>query len=164
MRVSSGSGPSNPSLTSWSMAARNAANVLPDPVGAATNTCCRDCSAGHACSCAAVGASKVRENHAATAGCRMSSAFMACSVLLSLRQFLEIVQTSLVDPAHRVHRGFVVFIVGGIVADVLALEVPGPSHRGFILARGFDGQGRRIAAHREHTLDDGIFELAARRI
>ncbi len=29
-----------PSLTSWSIAARKAANVLPDPVGAATKTCC----------------------------------------------------------------------------------------------------------------------------
>src|ERR1700722_15474840 len=52
--------------------------------------------------------------------------------LLSLRQFFEIVQTSLVNPAHRVAGGFVVFIVGGIIADVLALEVPGPGHRGFI--------------------------------
>ena len=42
------------------MAARNAASVLPEPVGAATSTCCPAWMAGHACACAGVGASKVR--------------------------------------------------------------------------------------------------------
>src|ERR1700680_3133177 len=50
------------------MAERNAAKVLPEPVGAATNTWCPADSAGQAATCASVGASKVRENHAATAG------------------------------------------------------------------------------------------------
>src|SRR5882672_2868213 len=59
------------------MAARKAAKVLPDPVGAATSTCCPACSAGHARACAAVGASKVRENQAATAGWNESRTFMA---------------------------------------------------------------------------------------
>src|ERR1700737_901196 len=77
IRVSSGSGPSRPSLTSWALAARKAAKVLPDPVGAATKTCCPACSAGHARSCAGVGASKVRENQAATAGWNESRVFMA---------------------------------------------------------------------------------------
>src|SRR5271167_3629129 len=50
------------------MAERNAAKVLPEPVGAATKTCRPAKSAGHAATCASVGAAKVRENHAATAG------------------------------------------------------------------------------------------------
>src|SRR5580704_18688665 len=61
------------------MAARNAANVLPDPVGAATNTCWPAASAGHAWICASVGASKVRENHAATAGWNELSTLMTFS-------------------------------------------------------------------------------------
>src|SRR5580658_10303304 len=59
------------------MAARNAANVLPDPVGAATRTCRPACSAGQARACAAVAASKVHENQAATAGWNESRTFMA---------------------------------------------------------------------------------------
>ena len=39
-----------------SIAARNAASVLPDPVGAAINTCCPDWIAGHARICGSVGA------------------------------------------------------------------------------------------------------------
>src|SRR5580698_2951466 len=58
------------------MADRNAANVLPDPVGAATRTCSPAASAGHARTCASVGASKVRENHAATAGWNELSTLM----------------------------------------------------------------------------------------
>src|SRR5205807_4930906 len=50
------------------MAARKAASVLPDPVGAAISTCRPAWKAGHACSCAAVGAAKLRSNQAATAG------------------------------------------------------------------------------------------------
>src|SRR5271169_1671634 len=58
------------------MADRNAANVLPDPVGAATKTCSPAASAGQARTCASVGASKVRENHAATAGWNELSTLM----------------------------------------------------------------------------------------
>src|SRR5580698_4888460 len=58
------------------MADRNAAKVLPDPVGAATRTCSPAASAGHARTCASVGASKVRENHAATAGWNELSTLM----------------------------------------------------------------------------------------
>src|SRR5271156_5464522 len=134
MRVSSGSGPANPSLTSWSMAARKAAKVLPDPVGAATRTCCPDRSAGHARSCAGVGASKVRENQAATAGWNESRAFMmsaagapsitlrdkrctapgtpdAVPYLLSLDDLLQVIETALIHPTDGIHRGFVVFVV-----------------------------------------------------
>src|SRR5271163_2067609 len=164
MRVSSGRPSCSPSFTSWSIAARKAAKALPEPVGAATNTCCPACSAGHARSCAGVGASKVRENQAATAGWNESRAFMAWRQqgapsitpyanrrheiaieggaapgervyrantmpalhprrgrLLCLGDLLQVVQSPLVDPADGVERRFVVFIIGGIVADVLAL-------------------------------------------
>ena len=57
-----------PCRTSASMAARKAASVLPDPVGAAISTCRPAWIAGHACACAAVGAAKLRSNQAATAG------------------------------------------------------------------------------------------------
>src|SRR5450432_2142636 len=185
MRVSSGSGASSPSLTSWSIAARNAANVLPDPVGAATNTCSPDIKAGHARSCAGVGASKVRKNHAATAGWNESRALMAQDqqgVSVSIRgarqlrrtphrqgsfrfdDFLQIVQTALVNSADRIHSGLVVLIFGRILADVLTLEVAGPRDRGLVLAGGLDGQSRRVVADWNHALDDGVLEGAARRI
>ena len=45
------------SAASWSIAHRNAASVLPEPVGAEIRTCSPEAIAGHACSCAAVGAS-----------------------------------------------------------------------------------------------------------
>src|ERR1700759_3795915 len=50
------------------MAERNAANVLPEPVGAATNTCSPALSARPARFCASVGSSKGRENQGAPAG------------------------------------------------------------------------------------------------
>ncbi len=59
------------------MAARNAAKVFPEPVGAATNTWRPAKSAGQAATCASVGASKVRENHAATAGWKELSTLTA---------------------------------------------------------------------------------------
>src|SRR5437764_14370383 len=46
-----------------SMAYRNAASVLPDPVGAEIRTCSPEAIAGHACSWAAVGAAKAPPNH-----------------------------------------------------------------------------------------------------
>src|SRR5450631_1953488 len=61
---------------SCSMTARKAASVLPEPVGAATNTSRPAWMAGHASACACVGASKVRVNHAATAGWNDSRALM----------------------------------------------------------------------------------------
>src|ERR1700712_3864466 len=50
------------------MAARNAARVLPEPVGAAIRTWRCAWMAGHACSCDAVAAAKVLLNQLATAG------------------------------------------------------------------------------------------------
>ena len=50
------------------MAARNAASVLPEPVGAAISTWRPAWIAGHAFACAGVGAAKVRLNQRATAG------------------------------------------------------------------------------------------------
>ncbi len=67
MRVSSGKPHCSPSRTSSSIAARNAASVLPEPVGAAISTSLPDWIAGHASACAGVGAGKVRPNHADTA-------------------------------------------------------------------------------------------------
>src|SRR6202022_1428367 len=73
---SAGGRPSTPCRTSASIAARNAASVLPDPVGAATSTCRPAWMAGHACACAGVGAAKLCANHAATAGWNRGSGFM----------------------------------------------------------------------------------------
>ena len=68
-RVTSCSWPFAPSRASESMAARNAASVLPEPVGAAISACPPPAIAGQASSCAGVApAGKVRENHAWTAG------------------------------------------------------------------------------------------------
>ena len=60
--------PSRPWRTRASIAARKAASVLPDPVGAAISVCRPAWIAGHACACAGVGAAKLRSNQAATAG------------------------------------------------------------------------------------------------
>jgi hypothetical protein len=50
-----------------SIAARNAASVLPEPVGAAISACSPARIAGHASACAGVGAAKLRANQSATA-------------------------------------------------------------------------------------------------
>ena len=67
-RVWSGSDPVSASRTSSSMAHRNAARVLPEPVGAAISVWLAALIAGHAARCASDGAAKVPRNHAATAG------------------------------------------------------------------------------------------------
>ena len=51
-----------------SSAHRNAASVLPDPVGADRSTLSPLAMAGHACSCAAVGSSNERRNQSRTCG------------------------------------------------------------------------------------------------
>ena len=56
-----------------SIAYRNAASVLPDPVGAEIRTCSPDAIAGQACSCAAVGASKAPLNHSRVRALKTSS-------------------------------------------------------------------------------------------
>ena len=50
------------------MAHRNAASVLPDPVGATTSVLCPSAIADHACCWAAVGAGKVPWNHSRVSG------------------------------------------------------------------------------------------------
>jgi hypothetical protein len=61
--------PAAPSRINESMAARNAASVLPEPVGAAINACSPLAMAGHASSCAGVAPfGNVEANHACTAG------------------------------------------------------------------------------------------------
>src|SRR5881628_599118 len=57
----------------WSSPQRNAASVLPDPVGALMRTCSPVAIAGQACSCTGVGASKARSNHSRTAGVNTES-------------------------------------------------------------------------------------------
>src|SRR3954469_12857120 len=47
---------------------RNAASVLPDPVGAEMSTCSPEAIAGHACSWAGVGAANAAPNQLRTAG------------------------------------------------------------------------------------------------
>src|SRR3954469_8582606 len=53
---------------------RNAASVLPDPVGAEMSTCSPEAIAGHACSWAGVGAANAAANQSRTAGENWSSA------------------------------------------------------------------------------------------
>src|SRR5262245_5910961 len=65
-----------PVRTSASMAARNAASVLPEPVGAAISTSRPERIAGQARSCGSVGAVKVRRNQFATAGLKSSKTGM----------------------------------------------------------------------------------------
>src|SRR5579875_2424686 len=55
------------------MAYRNAASVLPEPVGAEMRTWSPEAIAGHACSWAAVGPAKAPSNHARVAGLKTSS-------------------------------------------------------------------------------------------
>ena len=56
-----------------SIAARNAASVFPDPVGARTRALSPAAIAGHASSCARVGAANVASNHARVAGLKVAS-------------------------------------------------------------------------------------------
>src|SRR3954470_13167185 len=55
------------------MPQRNAARVLPDPVGAEMRTCSPEAIAGHACSWAGVGAANAASNQSRTAGENWSS-------------------------------------------------------------------------------------------
>src|SRR6266513_1693519 len=57
----------------WSIAARNAARVFPEPVGARTRTLSPSAIAGQASSCARVGVWNVASNHARVAGLKLAS-------------------------------------------------------------------------------------------
>src|SRR6185369_8469202 len=70
--VESSSFPSTPRRTRSSIAERNAARVLPEPVGAAISVCRCFLISGHACVCDTVGAGKLRANQRATAGWKIS--------------------------------------------------------------------------------------------
>ncbi len=59
--------------TSRSMPQRNAASVLPEPVGALISVCSPEAIAGHACACAAVGSAKARVNQSRTCGVKGAS-------------------------------------------------------------------------------------------
>ncbi len=60
-------------VLSRSSAHRNAASVLPDPVGADSSTCSPRAIAGHACAWAGVGAAKAASNHSRTCGLKLES-------------------------------------------------------------------------------------------
>ena len=66
--VSSRSVPSPACFASRSMTPRNAASVLPEPVGALISVCVPEPIASHALSCTPVGAGKALRNQPATAG------------------------------------------------------------------------------------------------
>src|ERR1700722_18925770 len=66
--VASASGASRPCRTKSSIAARKAASVLPDPVGAAMRVWRPALVAGQASACAGVGEAKLSANQFATAG------------------------------------------------------------------------------------------------
>src|SRR4051812_24823101 len=57
----------------WSIAARNAASVFPEPVGASTSTLSPSAIAGQASSCARVGVWNVASNQARVAGLKLAS-------------------------------------------------------------------------------------------
>src|SRR5712671_1886276 len=80
--VSSARCPSSPWRIRSSIAARNAAKVLPEPVGAAISVCWPALIAGHAFACAGVGEAKQSANQVATAGWKRSETFM----VLGLRE------------------------------------------------------------------------------
>ena len=61
---------------SWSIAHRNAASVLPDPVGAEISMCSPEAIAGQACSCAAVGRSNAPANHSRVRGLNSSNGIL----------------------------------------------------------------------------------------
>ena len=56
-----------------SIAQRNAANVLPDPVGAMTRVLSPSAMAFQACACAGVGSTKVPANHSQVSALKRSS-------------------------------------------------------------------------------------------
>ena len=66
--VRSGSPPSSPARTSRSMHVRNAASVLPDPVGAAISVCRPFAMASQPSACAPVGPVNCPKNHSRTSG------------------------------------------------------------------------------------------------
>src|SRR5277367_2894441 len=72
--VAFGSAASRPCRTRSSIAARKAASVLPDPVGAAMRVWRPALIAGHASACAGVGEAKLSANQLATAGWNRVSA------------------------------------------------------------------------------------------
>src|SRR5215831_12024444 len=78
--VSSASSPRVDFQTRSSMADRNAASVLPEPVGAAIKVCRPDLIAGQASACGSVGAVNCFRNHSRTAGWNELSGFMGRAV------------------------------------------------------------------------------------
>src|SRR5438270_699386 len=75
----------------WSMAARNAASVFPEPVGARTSTLSPFAIAGQASSCARVGAWNVASNHARVPGLKLASGLLPTATMLRARHRARIV-------------------------------------------------------------------------
>src|SRR5437016_5962620 len=69
-----------------SIAARNAASVFPDPVGARTRALSPAAIAGHASSCARVGAANVASNHARVAGLKVASGSLPTTRMPGVRE------------------------------------------------------------------------------
>jgi Luciferase-like monooxygenase len=69
----------------WSIADRNAASVLPEPVGARTSTLSPCAIAGQASSCARVGVWNVASNHASVAGLKVASGSLPTNTEVTVR-------------------------------------------------------------------------------
>ena len=74
---------SEPSKTMRSIAQRNAASVLPDPVGAAMSVDSEAMMCGQAFFCAGEGASNRRSNHARVAGWKADLSGLAPVLMVS---------------------------------------------------------------------------------
>src|SRR5206468_1428174 len=84
---------------SRSIAARDAASVLPEPVGARTRTLSPSAIAGQASSCARVGVWNVASNHARVAGLNVGSGSLPTSPMLRAAQLSRIVVRTTKGPA-----------------------------------------------------------------
>src|SRR5881397_35806 len=84
---------------SRSIAARNAASVLPEPVGASTSTLSPSAIAGQPSSCARVGVWKVASNHARVAGLKLASGSLPTTAMLRVARRSRIVIRTTKGPA-----------------------------------------------------------------
>src|SRR5207249_5211587 len=84
----------------WSIAARNAASVFPEPVGARTRTLSPSAIAGQASSCARVGVWNVASNDARVAGLNVGSGSLPPSPMLRAAQLSRIVVRTAKGPAN----------------------------------------------------------------
>src|SRR5919197_1786206 len=109
MRVRSAVG----SATMRSSAHRNAASVLPDPVGALISVCSPVAIAGQASDCAGVGVANARSNHSRTCGVNADSGTR--QRVGALRGLTVVLATPRSRPA------FAIWLVGNNTAKVGAI-------------------------------------------